>query len=114
VRYDYVYLWYVKPRFKMRFGSYFQLESLACVVFHLSGGIGTHLAMWIGFITLLPRSSLLAWGCFVLFPAAAMQVGAFVAEWVGGRMLGPFRLSNLTNPTTAAMELKRHYLARQS
>jgi hypothetical protein len=53
-------------------------------------------------------------GMFVLFLAAAMQVGACVTEWVGVRMLGPFRLSNLTSPATAAMELERHYLARQS
>lgn len=109
VRYDYAYLWYIEPRFKMQFGTYFQLPPLSRVAVHLSGGIGTPLAMLIGYVVFLGESTLIAYGWLILFIGAAfLQVGAFVAEWVGIHKVGPFRLSTLTSPATAAMELKAH------
>ncbi|MEX2489901.1 MAG: hypothetical protein WD356_10295 [Pseudomonadales bacterium] len=109
VRYDYAYLWYIEPRFKMQFGTYFQLPPMSRVLVHLSGGIGTPLAMLTGYWVFLGEFTLVAYGWLLLFfGAAALQVGAFVAEWIGIHKVGPFRLSNLTSPATAAMELKAH------
>lgn len=109
VRYDYAYLWYIEPRFKMQFGTYFRLPTRSRVLVHLSGGIGTPLAMLIGYWVFLGESAIVAYGWLLLFfGAALLQVGAFVAEWIGFHKVGPFRLSNLTSPATAAMELKAH------
>ena len=108
VRYDYAYLWYVEPRFKMQYGSYFLLTHKRRVLLHLLGSIGTPIAMLIGYFVLMPYDELLGYGAFTLFILATlMQVAAFVAEWMGVRMLGPFRLSQLTSPATAAAELKK-------
>lgn len=107
IRYDYVYLWYFEPRFKMRYGTYLRLPPAARVGFHLAGSVGTVLAMFLGYLAFLPVNTLMAWACFVFFLGAlAMQVGAFVAEWAGVRKVAGFRLSTLTSPATAAAELR--------
>jgi hypothetical protein len=109
VRYDYVYLWYIEPRFKMQYGSYFLLTHAQRVLLNLFGSFGTPIAMLIGFITLTPHHAWLGNAALILFVVATlMQIAAFVAEWMGVRMLGPFRLSQLTSPATAAAELKKH------
>ncbi len=106
VRYAYAYLWYVEPRFKMQYGTYLVQSKGKRVLLHASGALGTPLAALAGAlgsdITLL---SLLCWIGFAL--AAAMQVGAFLAETVGIRHLAGRRLSLLTSPATAAAELKQ-------
>lgn len=108
VRYDYVYLWYIEPRFKMQYGSYFLLTHAQRLLLNLFGSIGTPMAMFIGFIVLTPHNEWLGPAALTLFVLATlMQVAAFVAEWMGVRMLGPFRLSQLTTPATAAAELKK-------
>jgi hypothetical protein len=108
VRYDYAFLWQVEPRFKMRYGTYFCLPQIKRVAFHASGALGTPLAMFVGYMRFLPVSREMAWGCLVFaLGAAAMQVGAFVAEWVGVTRIAGLRLANVTSPATAAFELKR-------
>ncbi len=108
VRYDYTFLWYIEPRFKMRFGTYLALEPINKVLLHLSGGIGTWVALLIAGVALYP---LVDWlGMLALAGALfalLLQVGAFAAEWLGVRRVGPFRLSLLTSPATAAMELRK-------
>ncbi len=108
LRYEYAFLWYFEPRFKMRYGTYLCLPGGARIVLHLMGSIGTPIALWIGYLAI---SEHLVWlGYASLFGAviaALMQVGAFLAELVGVRMAGPFRLSQLTSPATAAFELKK-------
>lgn len=114
VRYDYAYLWYVEPRFKMAYGSYFRLSPVSRVIVHLAGSIGTPLATLIAFVAFADDGPvLLAWIWLLAFVGAVvLQVGAFLAEWFGVRMVGPFRLSTLTSPATAAQELKI-YLGRE-
>lgn len=109
VRYDHAFLWYVEPRFKMAYGTYFRLSPLARVIVHLSGSIGTPLATLIAYMAFADGPALLAWVWLLAFVGAVvLQVGAFLAEWFGVRMVGPFRLSTLTSPATAALELKIH------
>lgn len=108
VRYDYAFLWYFEPRFKMRYGTYFVLDPALRVVFHIAGSVGTPVAMFIGFMCFLPIDRLMAYVCLVFaLGALLMQVGAFVAEWLGVRNVAGHHLSTLTSPATAAFELKR-------
>lgn len=114
VRYEYAFLWYVEPRFKMRYGTYFVLEPAQRIAFHLAGSIGTPLALLIGAIQLLPLNVLLGYLCLALVAGTlAMQVGAFIAQWIGIKRVAGFQLSTLTSPATAAFEWRRRN-ARQS
>ena len=106
VRYSYVYLWYVEPRFKMSFGTYYKLERWQKLVLQLSGSIGTPIALLAGW-RVLGDVPLLAFLCLVgALAALLMQVSAFVAVWFGVRKLGPFLLTNLTTPALLAKEWK--------
>lgn len=108
IRYDYAFLWYVEPRFKMRYGTYFVMDAVRRVWFHLAGSIGTPLALLVGALRVMNTSSLLGAVCLLLAGAAlAMQVGAFAAQWMGVNNVGGFRLANLTSPATAAYEWRR-------
>jgi hypothetical protein len=106
VRYSYVYLWYFEPRFKLRYGTYLSLPARRRVVFHLAGSVGTPLALLTGFFVLADQP-ILAWLSLAgSIAATAMQVGAFIAAWMGVQRVGPFLLTSLTTPATAAKELK--------
>ncbi|MFT7685884.1 MAG: hypothetical protein ACI9FB_001229 [Candidatus Azotimanducaceae bacterium] len=109
LRYDYAFLWYFEPRFKMNFGSYLSLDRFQRVFLHSMGSVGTPIALWVGYDQLYPHIGWLGWlallGCIL---TSIMQVGAFAAEWLGVRSIGPFRLSQLTSPATAAFELKNN------
>lgn len=108
VRYDYAYLWGIEPRFKMRYGQYLLLAQPVRVAFHLAGSIGTPAAMLAGYFTFRDDYKSVAIACVVFFlGAAALQVGAFLAEWLGVRRIFGYRLSTLTSPATAAFELRR-------
>jgi hypothetical protein len=112
VRYGYVYLWYVEPRFKLQYGTYLALPAERRVMFHLAGSLGTPIALFIGYQALQSApwlAALCLLGCAV---TALMQVAAFVASWRGVRKVGPFLLTSLTTPATLARELKS-LLARQ-
>lgn len=106
VRYSYMYLWYVEPRFKLRYGTYLALPAERRVMFHLAGSLGTPIALFIGYQALASVAWLAALclvGCGI---TALMQVAAFVASWRGVRKVGPFLLTSLTTPATLARELK--------
>ncbi|MFT4819587.1 MAG: hypothetical protein ACI8PP_001146 [Candidatus Pseudothioglobus sp.] len=106
VRYSYVYLWYFEPRFKQRYGTYLSLPAERRVMFHLAGSVGTPVALLVGFFVLADQP-VLAWLSLAGFAATTiMQVGAFIAAWVGVTRVGPFLLTSLTTPATAAKELK--------
>lgn len=108
VRYDYTYLWYFEPRFKMRYGTYLLLPGTGRILLHLVGSLPTPIAMWVGYMVLQGYHDYLGLAMLVLFfLAVVLQIGAFVAELLGLRMIGPFRLSQLTSPATAAAELKK-------
>lgn len=106
VRYSYVYLWYVEPRFKMQFGTYQKLGRRKKLLLQISGSIGTPIALITGW-RVLGDEPLLAMLCLAgALMAAIMQVSAFVAVWFGVRKLGPFLLTNLTTPALLAKEWK--------
>lgn len=108
IRYDYVYLWYFEPRFKMRYGTYLAAAPMARVLFHLAGSLGTPLAMLSGALAFALQNHMMAYVCLLFAVIAGlMQVGAFVAEWLGVRHIGKHRLAYLTSPATAAFELKQ-------
>jgi hypothetical protein len=47
IRYSYFYVWgYYEPRFKMRYGTYLCAERWQRVLLHLSGTVGSPLALW--------------------------------------------------------------------
>ena len=106
VRYAYVFLWYVEPRFKMQFGTYQRLEKWKKLALQLSGSIGTPIALLVGW-RVLDDEPLLAALCLAgAIGALLMQVAAFAAVWFGVRKLGPFLLTNLTTPALLAKEWK--------
>lgn len=108
VRYDYAFLWYLEPRFKMRYGSYFVLPPAQRVWFHLAGSVGTPVALFVGAIRMMAVSKLFGYLCLALgIGALLMQVGAFAAQWMGVRKVGGFALAQLTSPATAASEWRR-------
>jgi hypothetical protein len=47
ISYSYVYILGYEPRFKMRYGSYLAAPRWARIVLHLSGMIGSPLALWV-------------------------------------------------------------------
>ena len=109
VRYAYAYLWYIEPRFKMRYASYLALSGSARLVLHLAGSIGTPTALALGCLQVATLGSML-WATLIGMAAlatAALQIGAFVAEYRGLRQVAGFRLADLTSPATAARELRR-------
>lgn len=109
LRYDYAFLWYFEPRFKMNFGRYLCLGRYQRVFLHTMGSVGTPIALMIGYVQLYPHIEWLGWLALLGFALAAMmQVGAFAAEWLGVRRVGRFRLSQLTSPATAAFEWKNN------
>jgi hypothetical protein len=107
IRYSYVYLWFFEPRFKMSYGTYLATPTWARVLFQFFGSIGTPIALCLGYILLADvpwLSNLSLLGCFI---ATFMQIGAFIAYWLGIRGVGPFALSTLTTPATLAKEVGR-------
>lgn len=113
VRYDYAFFRYTEPRFKMRYGTYFDLSSPRRVVLHAAGSIGTPLAMFAGFVRFWPFSAVMGYACLSFAVLAlAMQAGAFTAQWMGIDRIAGYRLTTVTSPASAALELKRH-LARR-
>jgi hypothetical protein len=104
VRYSYVYLWYVEPRFKMQFGTYHRLSPAKKLALQLMGSIGTPTALLIGW-GMLQDEPLLSMLCLAgALIAVMMQVGAFFAVGAGVRKVGPFLLTNLTTPAMLAKE----------
>ena len=106
VRYSYIYLWYVEPRFKMRFGTYYDLARRKKLVLQFSGSVGTPVALLVGWRVLGDEPLLAALSLAGALAAVLMQVSAFVAVWRGVRTLGPFLLTNLTTPALLAKEWK--------
>ncbi len=106
VRYDYAYLWGLEPRLKMDFGSYLAAPRAARIMLHLSGTIGSPLAVWIVWLLLPPGmmlAKILCWyGMWVLI---AINVVTLVVGLAGIRRVGGFRLRD-SSSGAAAFELR--------
>jgi len=111
VSYAYTYFLNMEPRFKMNYGSYLCLPGVQRVALHLAGGVGTPLAMLMGFFSFRDYQ-LISNGLMLLFLVVAlMQIGAFTAVWMGYPKVAGYLLENLTSPAKAAAELRRHQAA---
>jgi hypothetical protein len=107
VRYAYVFLFYVEPRFKMQYGTYLSLTPTQRIVFHTSGVIGTPLALLFALHMLQGYGLAMFWGWALFWGAVALQLVPFIAEMTGLKKVGPFRLSVLTGAATIAAEIKK-------
>jgi len=107
VRYAYVFLFYIEPRFKMQYGTYLTLAPAKRIIYHLSGIVGTPLALYLAMSILGPVGFPLVWLWLLFWGAVAIQALPFIAEWFGIKKAGPFRLSILTGAATVAFELKK-------
>lgn len=103
VRYDYAYLYGVEPRLKMDFGSYIAAPRAARILLHLSGTVGSPLAVLIVWLLLPPGLTLarvLCWyGMWVLIGINAVTL---VAGLAGIRRLGGFRMRDSSSGAAAA------------
>lgn len=108
VRYSYAYLWFIEPRFKMRYGTYLALRTGSRVVVQLAGSVGSPFAAGLAYLLVNPDQAFVATGCLWLFWLMVLVfVVTLLAEWFGVRKVGSFRLSLLTSPATAAAEIRK-------
>ena len=93
IQYDYVYLYGIEPRFKMRYGAYLAASRAARVVLHLSGTIGSPLAAWFVSYLAHPMLPFAALVCNVVFwVLGGVNATLFITALIGLRHLGPLRL----------------------
>jgi hypothetical protein len=106
IDYEYVYLFGVEPRFKMRYGDYMAAPRWARVVLHLAGTVGAPLGAWLPSVCVgseLWRAADLCWVIFWIL--VAVNVASFCAALFGVRRVGPLRLA-LSSGGAAAFEFK--------
>jgi hypothetical protein len=106
VEYDYMYLWGVEPRLKMRYGTYLARPRLLRIIVHLSGTVGSPLAAWFASWMLadtMPLVSLLCYAAFWIL--IAINATNLVAPLVGVYHLGPLPVS-MSSAGAAALEMK--------
>ncbi len=107
VRYAYVFLFYVEPRFKMQYGTYLSLTAMQRIIYHTSGVIGTPLALLLAIHMLQGFDLPMIWGWVLFWGAVALQVVPFFAELMGLKKVGPYRLAVFTGAATIAAEMKK-------
>lgn len=103
VRYDYAYLYGIEPRLKMDYGSYLAASRAARIALHLSGTVGSPLAVWFVRLVLPPEmgvAKILCWyGMWVLIGINAVTLLIGLA---GIRRIGGFRLRDSSSGAAAA------------
>jgi hypothetical protein len=108
IRYSYAYVRGIEPRFKMRYGTYLAAARWKRVALHLSGTLGSLLALWLVWSLALPELPTTAALCGVAFwIVVGMNVVPFVAGLAGVRRLGPVGPTNSTSGGAAALELRQ-------
>ncbi len=106
VQYDYMYLWGVEPRLKMRYGTYLARPRLLRIVVHLSGTVGSPLAAWLASWMLsdtMPPASALCYAAFWIL--IAINVVNFAAPMFGVYRIGPLPVS-MSSAGSAALEIQ--------
>jgi hypothetical protein len=107
IRYSYAYIRGIEPRFKMRYGTYLAAPRWKRISLHLSGTVGSLLALWLVRRLALPQLPATAAVCGVAFwIVAGMNVIPFLAGLAGLRRLGPVGPTNSTSGGAAALELR--------
>jgi UDP-N-acetylmuramyl pentapeptide phosphotransferase/UDP-N-acetylglucosamine-1-phosphate transferase len=107
IRYSYAYIRGIEPRFKMRYGTYLAAPRWRRIVLHLSGTVGSLLALWLVRRLALPELPGTAVVCGAAFwIVAAMNAVPFLAGLAGVHRLGPVGTTNSTSGGAAALELR--------
>lgn len=107
VRYSYVYLLGVEPRVKMRYGTYLAASRRRRVALHLSGMLGSPLALWWVAVRAtrdLPHTATVCWTLGWIL--VAVEVATFVIVISGARRSGPLRFAHFSSGGSAAAELR--------
>jgi hypothetical protein len=113
IRYSYAYVRGIEPRFKMRYGTYLAAPPWARIALHLSGTVGSLLALWLVRRMALPELPGTAAVCAVAFwIVVGMNVVPFLAGLAGVRGLGPIGPVNSTSGGAAAVELRALMVGR--
>ncbi len=113
IRYSYAYLRGIEPRFKMRYGTYLAAPRWRRIVLHLSGTVGSVLALWLVRRLALPELPGTAAVCGVaLWIVAGVNVVAFLAGLAGVPRLGPVGPTGSTSGGAAALELREGLRSR--
>ena len=105
IRYSYAYLWGIEPRFKMRFGTYLATGRWRRVALHLSGTIGSPLALLS--ISILARDSMPVTSDILgalFYVLVAFQAVLFAAVLGGVRTVPFVGLLRMTSAGAAALE----------
>ncbi len=106
IDYEYVYLFGIEPRFKMRYGDYLAAARWARIIFHLSGTIGSPLSAWLIAVCVSDELWIaqdLSRAAFWIF--LGVNAASFVVALFGVRRAGPFRLVQ-SSGGAAALELR--------
>jgi hypothetical protein len=107
IRYSYAYIRGIEPRFKMRYGTYLAAPRWKRIALHLSGTVGSLLALWLVRRLTPPELHGTAAVCDVAFwIVAGMNAVPFLAGLVGVHHLGPAGSVNSTSGGAAALELR--------
>jgi hypothetical protein len=107
IRYSYVYVSGVEPRVKMRYGTYLASARWRRVVVHLSGTVGSPLALcWVALAARsdLPDTAAICWVLFWIL--VAVQVVLFLVVLAGARRSGPLGMAHSSSGGSAARELR--------
>jgi hypothetical protein len=107
IRYSHFFFFGFEPRFKMCYGTYLAAERWRRVLLHLSGTVGSPLALWwVALRTegVLPRTSTICWALFILL--VVLQVTTFLLGMGGARRLGRLGAVRHTSGGAAAYELR--------
>jgi hypothetical protein len=109
VRYAHAYVWGVEPRFKMHYGTYIAASRSARIGLHLSGTVGSPLALWIVSELTGSRLPLASTLCAAAFwVVVGINVIPFLGALCGLRRLGRLSLA-LTSSGAAAAELREAF-----
>lgn len=93
IGYDYAYLYYGEPRFKMSYAKYLAAPRWARITFHLSGMIGSPLGLLLPTFWIKDDFVPANYVCMALFwLIVATNLGPFFATLFGIRKIGSFRL----------------------
>lgn len=106
VKYDYAYLAYLEPRFKMTYGSYLALPRWARIVTHAAGTIGSPLGAICAWLLTTGRLPLAATVSLAVFWAAlAINLLSLITALAGTRRIGPLRME-VSSGGAAGVELR--------
>lgn len=107
IGYSYAYVQHREPKFKMRYGDYLAAPRWKRIVLHISGTVGSPLALWLVAARAEPELATSATVCKALFwPLTGLQVFLFLAGLAGSQRLGRLYIVRGTSGGAAGAELR--------